>query len=148
METLEQLIEEQRQDMNCFKVKALKENHTYIRPNRFRFDNFAGETPKQKAYSILKYLCWEEQNIIEALSLGILELIEMRDLFDTHKNEELGDKFFEDIPLKTPKLKAVIILLGLHWKQLDICKALNVSRRTVNRTREKFNTSNYIFERR
>ena len=136
MDELQRLMVEQQQDKHCFKIKPRVENETLIRPHLFRCQNFAGDTPRQKAYSVLLYLGWKIEDIHKAMDITLDE-IESGD-FDfavTHKPENYI-QFYLNIPKENPKHKAILILRGLKWTMVDTVEALNSSMRTVARVTE------------
>jgi len=128
MNELQQLVIEQQRDRFQLKVPERID-----RPYVYRFPCFAGETPREKAYSVLRYCGWNSKDINKALRVTIKELCD--DTFDqeaTYKPENY-QKFFFQIPAKTPQHKAILILRGLHWCNHDIASAVGVSTRTVIR---------------
>lgn len=144
MNELTRLIHEQKKDDKTTRVSGVIENETLIRPHLYRFLDFAGESPKEKAYSILRYLGWNNYDIVSALDLSIEKIIEMQSVLHTTYKPENYKKFFLEIPIVTPKRKresnipdnkrkALVILKGLWWTNKDVCAAINVSRRTYCR---------------
>ena len=139
MTELQRLIKEQKEDASHFYVSAFNENETLIRPHVPRFQDFAGDTPKEKAFSVLRYLGWNHHDIVEALSLTIYQIIAMQDLLNTTYKPENYQRFYVDIPCKergktkrlsVQKQKAVLILRGLWWTGKDIASATDISMRS------------------
>lgn len=130
MTELQMLIREQRKDMKSFTVCPFIENQTLIRPNLYRFADFAGESPKEKAYSVLRYLGWKNKDIIEALRLSLSQITEMQTVLSTTVKPDNYQKFFVDIPNGSPRKKAAIILRALWWKGKDVCEAISMPHRT------------------
>jgi hypothetical protein len=128
METLKELIIQQKRDACERRVYYKKENITLIRPHVYRFYDFAGDTLQQQAFSVLKYFGWNNKDIISALNITLSDLLNMESILGTTYNEELKEKFFFSLPAKTPRDKAILILRGLKWKQKDIATALNIPR--------------------
>ena len=138
MDELQQLVIEQQRDKYQFKVPERID-----RPYVYRFPCFAGDTPRQKAYSVLRYCGWHTKDINKALRVTIDELCD--DTFDfeaTYKPENY-QKFFFEIPEKHPRHKAILILRGLYWYNKDIASALGVCSRTVERTTKPLRDARY-----
>ena len=127
MDELEQLIKEQKKDMKSCRVSMYTENETLIRPHLYRFKDFHGETNKEKAYSILRYLGWRYKDIMSALSLSVNQAAPMHREFSSLKNEENYKRFFLDIPEYSPKRKAVLIFRGLWWTYKEIMEITRFS---------------------
>lgn len=126
MTELQTLLIEQQEDMRTFRVPERID-----RPYVYRFPNFAGDTPRQKAYSALKYFGWNEKDIHKALNVTAIELTSGVFEFATTSKPENYQKFFIEIPKKTPRDKAILILRGLNWRRVDIAEAVKLSRRMV-----------------
>ena len=138
LDDLESLINEQELDKKSFSVYDKKENHTLIRPHVFRFYTFPGANSREKAYCVLKYFGWECKDVIKGLSLSVVELTEMTDLFGTTKKNENYQKFFVEMPGVKPRDKAIMILRGLKWKFKDISEATQITRAAISRRLNKF----------
>ena len=126
MTELQRLIREQKADMKSYAINPLKENENLIRPYVFRFQDFPGETPKQKAFAVLKYFGWKNHDILSALQISVIDLCDMQNMLQTTTNEEFYDKFFSEIKFSLPRHKAIIILRGLKWTYKDIASALSL----------------------
>jgi hypothetical protein len=131
MDELQQLMVDQQKDKHCYKIDPNVEGETLIRPYVYRFPNFAGETPRQKAYSTLLYFGWKIEDIHSALSITLEEIESgMFDFAVTYKPENY-QQFFLDIPKETPKHKAILILRGLYWTNQDISDAVKLTKRMI-----------------
>jgi hypothetical protein len=148
MTELQRLIREQKADMKSYTINPRKENETLIRPYIFRFQDFPGETPKQKAFAVLKYFGWKSHDILSALQISVIDLCDMQNILQTTTNEEFYDKFFTQIKFSLPRHKAVIILRGLKWTYRDIASALSLkSVANIKRIARKYCVVSKLSER-
>lgn len=121
---LQKLVIEQQHDQYSYRVAERID-----RPYKYRFPCFAGNTPRQKAYSALKYFGWKEEDIHKALKSSIREILDGEFDFATTAKPENYQKFYVEIPKETPRDKAILVLRGLNWEVTDVAKAVNLSRR-------------------